>query len=77
MLAPATRLSSWTEYYPRMSYKEEVDPSSQSKSADELSKELRELMVIYHKNLHYTQELQKRAHDKRVKSCCYAPDKKI
>ena len=40
-------------YHPRMSYKEEVDPRSQSKSADKLSKELRELMVVCCKNLHH------------------------
>ena len=33
-------------YHPQMSYKEKVNPRSQSKSADELSKELRELIVI-------------------------------
>ena len=33
-------------YHPWMSYKEDVDPHFQSKSADELSAELRELMII-------------------------------
>ena len=33
-------------YYPRMSYEEEVDPYSKSKSADKLSVELRELMFV-------------------------------
>ena len=60
-------------YHPQMSYKKEVDPRSQSKSADELSKKLRELMVVYCKNLHHAQELQKRAHDKEVKPQSYAP----
>ena len=54
-------------YHPRMSYEEDVDPRSQSKSADELSAELRELMIVCQENLHHTQELQKRAHDKGVK----------
>ena len=33
-------------FHPQMSYKEDVDPRSQSKSADELSAELRELMIV-------------------------------
>ena len=64
-------------YHPRMLYKEEVDPRSQSKSADELSKELRELMVVCRKNFYHAQELQKRAHDKEVKSWSYAPGEKF
>ena len=64
-------------YYPRMLYEKEVDPYSQSKSADEISKELRELMVVCRENLHYAQEFQKRAHDKRVKPWSYALGKKV
>ena len=40
-----------------MLYEEEVDLYSQSKVADKLSEELRELMIVCYKNLHYTQEL--------------------
>ena len=64
-------------YYPRMSYEEEVDPRSKSKSADELSAELRELMIVCRENLHHAQELQKRAHDKGVKPRSYAPGDKV
>ena len=64
-------------YHFRTSYKEKVDSRSQSKLADELSKELRELIVICHKNLHHTQELQKRAYNKRVKPRSYAPSEKV
>ena len=46
-------------YHPRMSYKEDIDSRSQSKSADELSVELRELMIVCRENLHHAQELQK------------------
>ena len=60
-----------------MLYKEEVDLYSQFKSADELSKELRELIVVCCENLYHAQELQKQAHDKGVKSRCYALDKKV
>ena len=44
-------------YYFWMSYKEEVDFCSQSKSADKLAEELRELMIICCKNLHHAKEL--------------------
>ena len=64
-------------YHPRMSYEEEVDPRSKSKSADELSAELRELMIVCRENLHHAQELQKRAHDKGVKPRSYAPSDKV
>ena len=50
---------------------------SQSKLADELSAELRELMIICRENLHYAQELQKRGHDKGVKPWSYAPGDKV
>ena len=64
-------------YHPRMSYKEDVKHRSQSKSADELSVELRELMIVCRENLHHVQELQKRAHDKGVKPRSYSPGKKV
>ena len=64
-------------FHPHMSYKEDVDPHSQSKSADELSAELRELLIVCQENLHHAQELQKRAHDKGVKPQSYAPSKKV
>ena len=64
-------------YHPRISYEENVDPRSQSKSADELSTELRELIIVCRKNLYHAQDLQKRAHDKGVKPCNYAPGEKI
>ena len=40
-------------YHPRMSYKEDVNSRSQSKSVDKLSAELRELMIVCQKNLHH------------------------
>ena len=64
-------------YHPWVLYKEDVDPCSQFKLADELSTELRELMIVCQKNLHHTQELSKRAYDKGVKPQSYAPEKKI
>ena len=44
-------------YHLWMSYKEEVDPHSQLKSADKLSQKLRELIVMCHENFYYAQEL--------------------
>ena len=60
-------------YYPRMLYEQDVNPRSQSKSADELLAELRELMIVCRKNLYYAQKLQKRVHKKRVKLGATAP----
>ena len=64
-------------YHPRMSYEEDVDPRSKSKSADELSAELRELMIVCQENLHHAQELQKQAHNKSTKPKSYAPGDKV
>ena len=60
-----------------MLYKEDVNPRSQFKSADKLSEELRELIIVYRENLYHAQELQKQAHDKRVKPRSYAPSEKV
>ena len=65
------------DYHPRMSYEKDVDPRSQFKSADKLSTNLRELMMICRDNLHYAQELQKPAHDKGVKPWSYALGEKV
>ncbi len=64
-------------YHPRVSFEEDVDPRSRSRPANELAEELRELMEVCYQNLLHTQELQKRAHDKEVKSCSYAPGAKV
>ena len=64
-------------YHPRVSFEEDTDPRSRSKSADELSAELRDLMTVCQENLHYAQELQKQAHDKGVKPRSYAPGDKV
>ena len=64
-------------YYPWMLYEKKVDPRSQSKSADELSEELRNLMVVYCKNLYHAQNFQKQAHDKGVKPRSYALDERV
>ncbi len=64
-------------YHPIVSFKEDVDPRLRSRSANELAKELRELMKVCYQNRFYTQELQKKAYDKGVKSRSYVSDEKI
>ena len=58
-------------YHFRMSYKEDVNPYSKSEPLDNLSAELRELMIVCRKNFHHAQKLQKRAYDKGVKPRSY------
>ena len=64
-------------YHPRVSFEENTNPRSQSKSADELLVELQDLMTIYRENLHRAQELQKRAHNKGVKPRSYTFGEKV
>ena len=64
-------------YHPQMSYEKDVNPRSQSKLANELSVELKELMIVCQANFYHTQELQKRDHDKGVKSWSYTPGDKV
>ncbi len=64
-------------YYPRVSFKEDVDPHSRSRSANKLAKELRELMEVCCWNFLHAQKLQKKAHDKGVKSRNYALGEKV
>ena len=60
-----------------MSYEENVDPRSQSKSADKLLAKLRELIIVCWENPHHAQELQQQAHDKGVKPQSYTLSKKV
>ncbi len=64
-------------YHPRVFFEEDVDPRSRSRSANKLAEELRELMEVCCQNLLHAQELQKKAHDKGVKSQSYAPGEKV
>ena len=43
-------------YHLQMSYEKDIDPRFKSKSANELSTELRELMIICKENLYHAQE---------------------
>ncbi len=38
-------------YHPKVSFEEDVDPRSRSRSANELAEELRELMEVCYQNL--------------------------
>ena len=64
-------------FHPRASYKEDVDPQSKSKAADELATELRELTTVCRENLQHAQELQKQYYDKHAKPRSYAPGDKV
>ena len=64
-------------YHPRMFYKKNVNPRFKSKSADKLSTELRELMIVCRKNLYHAQKLQKHAYNKGVKPRNYASGNKV
>ncbi len=64
-------------YYPRVFFEEDVDPRSRSCFANKLAKEQKELIEVCCQNLLYAQELQKRVHDKGVKSHSYAPGEKV
>ena len=44
-------------YYPQMSYKDDINPRSKSKSVENLLAKLRELMIVCRENLHHAQEL--------------------
>lgn len=68
-------LNCW--YHLRVYYEEDIDPRSKSKSAEELSAELKELIIVCRENLHHAQELQKQAHDKGVKPRSYAPSDEV
>ncbi len=64
-------------YYSRISFKEDIDPRLRSCSTNKLAEELRKLMKVCCQNLLHTQELQKRAYDKEIKSRSYAPGEKV
>ena len=64
-------------FYLRLSYKENANPRSKSKTADQLAIELHTLMSMCRENLQHAQELQKRYHNKHAKHQSYAPGDKV
>ncbi len=65
------------EYHPWASHKKDINPRFQSKLADELVTELKELIIICRENLQHAQEHQKRYHNKPIKPRSYAPGEKV
>ncbi len=64
-------------FHPWASYEKDVDPRSQSKAANELVIELRDLMRVCRDNLQHAQELQKRYDDKHAMPRSYALGEKV
>ena len=64
-------------YHPRVFYKEDLNSYLQSKTAEELSSKLWNLMAAYQQNLYHAQKLQKRAYNKGVKPQSYASGNKV
>ena len=64
-------------FYPRVSYEEDIDPRSRSKTADQLPIELPTLMSVCRENLQHAQELQNCYHDKHAKPKSYTPGDKV
>ena len=64
-------------YHFWVSYKEDIDPCSKSKSVDDLVSDLGELMVMCRENLQYTQDFQKRVYNKGTKPRSFAPSNKV
>ena len=58
-------------------YKEDLDLHSKSKTAEKLSSELQNLIAICRQNFYYAQELQKQAHNKKVKLQSYVLGDKV
>ena len=65
------------DFHPRVSYQEDVNPRSKSKTTDQLGTELDTLMSMCRENLQHAQELQKRYHNKHAKPRSYALDDKV
>ena len=65
------------DYHLCISFEENTDPCSWSKSANEWSAELQDLMTVCRENLYHSQKLQKQAYNKGVKPRSYAPDDKV
>ena len=64
-------------YHPRVSYKEDVNPRSKSKSANNLANDLRKVMAVCRKNFQHAQDLHERAYNKSTKPRNYVPSDKV
>ena len=63
--------------YSRVFCKKSIKLHSRSRSANKPAKELKELIEVCCQNPFYAQKLQKKAHDKKIKSRSYASGEKI
>ena len=59
-------------FYRKISYEEDVDPQSKSKTVKQLVTELQSLISMCRENLYDAQELQKSYHNKHTKPKSYA-----
>ena len=64
-------------FYPRVSYKKDVNPCSRSNTIGQLGTELQTLIFLCKENLQHAKEIQKRYHDKLAKLESYAPGVKV
>lgn len=64
-------------YHFCLSFKEDIDLGSQSKIAEDFTNGLKDLLIIYLKNLIYIQKLQKQAQNKGVKPGSYVLVKRL
>lgn len=65
------------DYHLWMLYKKEVNFYLQSKTAYKVLTKLKELIIVYCKNLYYAQRVQKHAHNKSTKPKSFALGNKI
>ena len=64
-------------FHLRVSYKNNVDRRSKSKTADKLVTELQTVISLYREYLQYNQELQKCYYDKHANPKSYTPGDKV
>ncbi len=64
-------------FYPQVLFKKDNNSCFRSRLVNKLSDKLRELIEICYQNLFYVQELQKKVHNKEVKSHSYTLSKKV
>ena len=64
-------------YYPRISFEEDINLCSQSKSINKLLVELQDLKTVGLENLHHAQEFQKQVYNTGAKLRNYASNEKI
>ena len=65
------------DHHLRVSYKEDIDSRSKSKSAKELAVELRDLKITCQKNLPHSQGLQKKHQNKTTMPKSHSPGDKV